>query len=118
MSDDLRALEDDLNQMILSGQALEAFDKHYADDVVMQENNEPPRTGKEVNRKFEQEFFASIKEFHGARLGAVAVGDGVTFSEWTFDMTFQDGTRVANPQVTRRRWKDGKVVHERFYYNK
>lgn len=29
---------------------------------------------------------------------------------------YRDGNRVANPQVTRRKWKDGKVVHERFYH--
>jgi ketosteroid isomerase-like protein len=115
---DLKQLEEELNREILSGRALDAFDRFYAEDLVMQENDEEPRVGKAVNRKFEEDFFSSIKEFHGATLGAVAVGDGVTFSEWTFDVTFQDGTRVANPQVTRRQWKDGKVVNERFYYNK
>ena len=39
-----------------------------------------------------------------------------SFSEWIFDVTFKDGTRMRNEQVAARRWKDGKVVHERFYY--
>ena len=109
-------LENELNQMILGGQALDAFEKFYADDIVMQENDQPPREGKAANREFEEQFFSSIKEFHGATLGDVAVTGDVSFSEWTFDVTFQDGNRVANPQVTRRKWKDGKVVHERFYH--
>jgi ketosteroid isomerase-like protein len=113
---DIRQRENELNQMILGGQALEAFEKFYAEDLVMQENNEPPRVGKAANRKFEEDFFGSIAEFHGATLGDVAVDGDLSFSEWTFDVTFKDGARVANPQVTRRKWRDGLVVHERFYH--
>jgi ketosteroid isomerase-like protein len=113
---DVSQLENELNQMILNGQAMDAFDKFYADDIVMQENNQPPRVGKAANREFEEQFFAAIKEFHGATLGDVAVGDDVSFSERTFDVTFQDGSRVANPQVTRRKWQGGKVINERFYH--
>ena len=109
-------LEKQLNQMILGGQALEAFEQFYSDDIVMQENNETPRVGKAANREFEEQFFSSIEEFHGATLGDVAVTGDVSFSEWTFDATFKDGNRVANPQVTRRKWSNGKVINERFYH--
>jgi ketosteroid isomerase-like protein len=73
--------------------------------------------GKEANRKREVEFGSQIKEFHGANCRSSAVGDGVTFSEWEFDFTFQNGQRVKMEEVARREWKDGKVVNERFYYN-
>ncbi len=109
-------LEKQLNQMILEGRALEAFEQFYSDDIVMQENNEPARVGKAANREFEEEFFGSIVEFHGATLGEVAVTGDTSFSEWTFDATFNDGNRVANPQVTRRKWSNGKVIDERFYH--
>jgi hypothetical protein len=38
---DLRTLVDELNQMILEGKILDAFEKFYADDVVMQDNDYP-----------------------------------------------------------------------------
>ena len=47
----VKQLEQELNQMILSGKALEAFEKFYADDLVMQENDQPPRIGKAANRE-------------------------------------------------------------------
>ena len=34
---DIDALDQELNDMILQGEILEAFDKFYADDVVMKE---------------------------------------------------------------------------------
>ncbi|MDH4282709.1 MAG: nuclear transport factor 2 family protein [Myxococcales bacterium] len=113
---ELNQLDSDLNSMILGGQALEAFEKYYADDVVMQENSEEPRVGKDTNRKYEEQFFGSIKEFHGAELRSSVVGDGVSLSEWMFDVTFQDGNRVQIEQAVRRTWNGDKVTHERFYH--
>ena len=48
---DLRTNVDQLNQMILEGNILPAFEKFYADDVVMQDNDYPARVGKDVNRQ-------------------------------------------------------------------
>jgi ketosteroid isomerase-like protein len=83
----------------------------------MQENTETPTVGKDANRKREIEFFDSVAEFHGAEVLASAAGDDVTFSERTFEVTFKNGNRVKLEQATVRRWKDGQIVRERFYYN-
>jgi ketosteroid isomerase-like protein len=61
---DIKTMVEDLARMIGEGKILEAFDKYYADDVVMQENNEAPRVGKEVNRKFEEAFVNGITAFN------------------------------------------------------
>ena len=115
---DIAASDAELNQMILTGQALEAFEKFYADDVVMQENSEEPRVGKDVNRKFEQEFFAGVAEWHDGKLVASAINGDTSFSEWYIDISFKNGFRMKSSQVAVRKWKNGKVVHERFFYNK
>lgn len=115
---DVVTLEHELNQAILSGKAMEAFDKFYADDVVMQENSEKPVRGKDANRKREEEFFASIEEFHGVELLGIGVGVDTGYSEWMWDVTFKGVGRVKMEQVAVRRWRDDEVVNERFYYNK
>ena len=38
----------EMNQFILDGKTLEAMEKFYADEVTMQENEDPPRSGKQV----------------------------------------------------------------------
>ena len=112
------ALDQALNEAILSGKALEAFEQYYADDVVMQENSDEPRVGKDANRKAEEDFFSSLAEFHEGKLLANAVNGDVTFGEWFMDVTFKNGFRLKLAQTAVRRWKDGKIVHERFYYHK
>ncbi len=114
----INELDNELNQMVLTGQALEAFDKFYADDVVMQENNDEPRAGKAVNRKFEEEFFASIQSWNDGRMEGSAVNGDLSFSQWYMDITFKNGFQMKATQVAVRKWKDGKIVHERFFYNK
>ena len=115
---EIAAADAQLNEMILTGRALEAFEQFYAEDVVMQENSEEPRVGKDVNRKAEEEFFAGVAEWHEGKLLASAINGDTSFSEWYMDISFKNGARVQASQVAVRKWKNGKVVHERFFYNK
>ncbi|MEM6792958.1 MAG: SnoaL-like domain-containing protein [Acidobacteriota bacterium] len=111
-------LDRELNQTVLSGDIMGAFERFYADDVVMIEPGHPPHEGKAVNREREQQFVDSVGEFHGAEVLASGVaGDGVTFSEWVLDITFKGGPRKKLEQVAVRRWRGSQVVSERFYYD-
>ncbi len=114
----LRAQVTALNDMILQGQVLDAFEKFYADDVVMQENEGEERVGKDVCRQYEQAFVGGLTAFRSAEVKAVAVDEenGVAMTEWFFDFTHRDWGDVARHQVAVQRWRDGKIVHERFYY--
>jgi ketosteroid isomerase-like protein len=111
-------LDKQLNDDVLSGKAMEAFEKYYAEDVVMQENSDEPRRGKAANRKAEEDFFASVEKWNGGACTASAVNGDVSFSEWEYDITFKGGKRVKMNQVAVRHWKNGQIVNERFYYDK
>ncbi len=109
-------LEKKLNDAILAGKALEAFDELYDENIVMQENTEPEYRGKAFNRKREIDFFQSVEAWHSAEVIAFAVSGDVSFSEWTMDITMKGVGRIQMAQVAVRRWKNGKIVHERFYH--
>ncbi len=113
---DVTALDRELNQAILAGDILNAFEKFYATDVVMQENDSGPFVGKDVNRKREEEFVNRVEQFHGAKLLGEAVNGDRSYSEWEYDVTFKGGPRTKLQQVASRQWRNGEVVHERFYY--
>jgi ketosteroid isomerase-like protein len=114
----VQELDKQLNDDVLAGKIMDAFEKYYADDVVMQENSEDPRVGKAENRKAEEQFMASVEAFHSAKVTASAVNGDVSFSEWEMEITFKGGKRVKMEQVAVRKWKNGKIAHERFFYNK
>ncbi|MEM6785951.1 MAG: nuclear transport factor 2 family protein [Myxococcota bacterium] len=109
----------DMYEMLAQGKLLEAFDKYYADDVVMDEPR-GKREGKPTCRTYEEQFLASVEAFHDMGVTAMAADDdhGKVLIETWMDLTFKGGGgRVRMEQVAVQTWKDGKVVHERFYYD-
>ncbi|GBD88863.1 SnoaL-like domain protein [bacterium BMS3Abin03] len=111
-----REMVSDLNQMILENKMMDAFEKYYADDVVMQEINMDPIVGKEANRKREQKWLDGITEFRGAEVKNVAVGDNVSMVEWFMDYSHKEYGDVKMSQVAVQTWQDGKIVKEMFYH--
>ena len=114
---DIDARDQELNDMILQGKILEAFDEFYADDIVMEEDD-TERVGKEANREYEEGFVDSLEAFHAAEIRSRAVDEdnNKTISEWFNDMTLEGVGRVQQEQVSVRTWNDdGEITHERFY---
>jgi|SRR5688500_14147842 hypothetical protein len=107
---------DDLNDLVLQGKALEAFEKYYHDEVVMQENESSPTIGKEANRQREIDFFSAITEFRSAKPLKITVGEGISMVQWQYDYTHKDWGVRKYSQVSVQEWKDGKIVKEQFFY--
>ena len=114
----LKEKAQDLYNMIGQGQLLDAFDKYYAENIVMTEPR-GTREGKATCREYEVQFLNSVQEFHGQEVKNIAANEdkGVVFIEVAMDVTFQGGDRVNMEQVSVQKWESGQVVHERFYYN-
>lgn len=107
-----------LNKMILEGKSLEAFEKFYAEDVTMQENEVTPTEGKNANRSREEEFATSITAFRHAAVKNVIISDHISVVEWELDYTHKDWGDIKHTQVSVQRWnKEGLIVRENFYYN-
>lgn len=108
----------ELNNLVLAGNAMEAFDKYYHDEVLMQENDSEPTVGKEANRLREIEFFGNITEFRGASvLNVSAAHENLSVVVWHFDYTHKEWGVRNYRQVSVQHWKDGKIIKEQFIYN-
>lgn len=110
----LEQLETELNEMILEGKILEAFEKFYAPDCTMQDGDDVIE-GKKANYEREKMFVEGLTELRGVELHDVAIGDDVTMSTWHFDYTHGEWGTHKYDQVAVRQWEDGKIVRERFY---
>ncbi|MDT7044065.1 SnoaL-like domain-containing protein [Candidatus Nitronereus thalassa] len=108
---------EELFSYIREGRILDAMNDFYTDDVVMQENTQTPTVGRAANLEREKQFLSTVKEWKGFDVTAKAIGDNVTFYETVMDWVATDGTPVHVEQVVVAKWKDGRIVHERFYHN-
>lgn len=114
---DLKTRLEDLFDYIRNGRIMDAMNEFYADDVIMTEPAYGDTAGLAANLQREQQFVDSVKEFKNFEVTAQGVGDDVTFYENVMDWINTDGQAVHVEQLVVARWKDGKIVHERFYYN-
>jgi ketosteroid isomerase-like protein len=114
----IRANVDELNAMILQGEILDAFEKFYAEDVVMSDNHQDVREGKDECRAYEEAFVNGLTEFRGAEVKSVAVNEeeNVAMIEWFFDYTHKDWGDMTYHQVAVQEWQDGQIVRETFYH--
>lgn len=93
------------------------MDEFYAENAVMEEPAYGRTEGLAANIEREKAFIASVKEWKGFDVAAIGVDDNVTFYEHTMDWVDVDGENMHVEQIARAIWKDGKIVHERFYYD-
>ncbi len=108
---------EDLFSYIREGRILDAINEFYAEDAAMQENNLPPTVGREANLEREKQFLSTVKEWQRLDITAKGSGDDVTFYETVMDWVTTDGTPVHVEQVVVAKWRNGKIIHERYYHN-
>ena len=106
----------ELNEMVLNGRSMEAFEKFYHEDVEMQENNNEPVRGKQANRQRELEFYGAITEFKEAAVEGVAVNGNLSFVIWRYHYTHKEWGTKNYTQVSVQHWKDGQIIREQFFY--
>ncbi|WP_106792828.1 SnoaL-like domain-containing protein [Aquimarina sp. Aq78] len=105
-----------LNAMIKKGLILEAFEKFYADDVIMQENENPPTFGKDANRELEKAFVSNITQFRNAEVTNVLINDTISVVQWAFDFDHKEWGTRNYLQLAIQRWENGQIINEKFYY--
>lgn len=118
MSDqNLQQRLNDLFSYVRQGKIIEAMNEFYDKDTVMQENANPPTKGLAANIEREKQFLSGVKEWKGFDVKASGTGDNVTFYECAMDFIATNGQPVHMEQVSVAKWKNGKIVHERYYYD-
>jgi len=114
---DLAARLDDLINYIATGRILDAMTEFYAENTVMEEPAYGATAGLAENIEREKAFLASVKEWKGFEVKGKSVGENVTMYEHTMDWVDVNDNDVHVEQVAVAYWENGKIVHERFYYN-
>ncbi len=116
MSGNVRIHE--LLDYIRNGRIMDAMNEFYADDVVMEEPAYGKTVGLEANLGREQKFVDSVSEFKAFQADRVAVGEDFSFYENAMDWVDVNGNAIHVEQVVVAQWRGGKIVHERFYYDR
>lgn len=102
--------------LIKEGKILEAFERFYDDDIVMDENRGESRCGKDTNRSYIQNLVHSVESMERADVRSISFGPSTAAIEWIFEVQVAGIGKITRKQVTIQEWKNNKIVCERFYY--
>lgn len=108
---DVRTLEEELNAKLLAGRFLEAYEEYYSEDAVQPRGGPRRPVGSDYARALA--FFGWVETFLGAFPVRSITARDTSVSEWIVNRRPPPG-HGAGTQVVARRWRDGKVVRERF----
>lgn len=107
----------ELTQLIIAGDTIKAMELYYADDVEMQENEDPPRKGKQLCVEHEREALQQVTSLQCKLLDqAIDSATQVVFSEWEFTIVNNQKEQHLVREVSVQHWKAGKIIREKFYY--
>ncbi len=93
------------------------YDRYYDENVVVQENMQPPRVGRALSIERQKLMNANVQEIHNFKIGAVLVDGDRSMVEMHIDATTKDGYRLHLEEVGLQTWKDGRIIHERYFYD-
>ena len=115
MKKEWKLTNEKINDLLQQGFAMEAFEKYYSEDVTMQENETEPRIGKDLNRRQCQGFIDNFPDLQ-LKVLSTAYGEKVSMQEVLFDYTNESGKKILYSEIAVRKWEDGRVIKEKFYY--
>ena len=110
---------ENLNALIKEGRILEAFEKYYGEQVIIQVNGNSPIIGKELNRTREMIFLQEIEKLNSAVVNSVTYGgkeDNVSMTEWVINIGNKSGENKTIYRVNVQHWKGNKIINEKLYF--
>ncbi|MEO8674238.1 MAG: nuclear transport factor 2 family protein [Casimicrobiaceae bacterium] len=96
----------------------EAIEEFYAVDASMQENEAPPRTGRDLLVANERRVLARAKTVSSACVRPVFVDGDRVVVRWIFEFEWLDGTFTRMEELAYQRWVGERIVEERFFYDR
>lgn len=96
---------------------VEAIEEFYTEGASMQENQSPPRVGRDAHIANERRVFARVKTLWSKCVRpAFLAGDRVVI-RWIFHFDWLDGTVTHMEEVACQRWEGERIAEETFFYD-
>jgi hypothetical protein len=112
-----RAIVEAFVAEVVSGRHVEAIERFYTAGATMQENQSPPRAGRELLMEHERRALARSKSVDSRQVGPAMIDGNHVAIRWVFAFTLADGTVRSMEEVAWQRWEGDKIAEETFFYD-
>lgn len=94
-----------------------AIEQFYAPNASMQENELPPRRGRELLMEHERKALSRVRSVHSTCVHPVFVNGDHVVIRWIFVFTALDGTTLRMEELAWQRWEGDRIAEEKFFYD-
>ena len=95
----------------------EAVEEFYTADASMQENQSPPRVGRDAHVANERKVLARARSVHSQCVRPVFVNGDRVVIRWIFHFEWLDGTVTHMEELAYQRWEGERIAEESFFYD-
>lgn len=103
--------------LVEANEHVRAIEQHYAPHASMQENDAPPRRGRELLAANEARVLARMRAVKSTCVRPVFTHGDLVVIRWIFQFEALDGKRTRIEELAYQRWEGEKVVEEKFFYD-
>ncbi|HYT98269.1 MAG TPA: nuclear transport factor 2 family protein [Casimicrobiaceae bacterium] len=96
---------------------VEAIEEFYTEDASMQENQSPPRVGRDLLMARERAVLAKARSVKSTCVRPVFVNGDNVVVRWVFDFEWPDGTKTHMEELAYQRWEGERIAEETFFYD-
>jgi hypothetical protein len=96
---------------------VEAIEEFYTEGASMQENNEPPRVGREVLVAHEARALERAASVSSQCVRPVFIGGDHVVVRWIFEFIGHDGSVRRLEELAWQRWEGERIAQEQFFYD-
>lgn len=100
-----------------SNDHVRAIEEFYTEHASMQENQKPPRRGRQALMEGEAKVLAGTKSVQSRCIRPVLVNGDHVVVRWWFRFERNDGTVMEIEELAWQRWEGEKIAEEEFFYD-
>ena len=95
----------------------EALEEFYTADATMQENQAPPRAGRDALIANERRVLSRARTVSSQCVRPVLVNGDCVVIRWVFRFEWLDGTITRMEELAWQRWEGERIAEETFFYD-
>ena len=95
----------------------EAIEEFYTEDASMQENEQPPRRGRDALVANERKALARMKSVRSRCIRPVFVDGDHVVIRWAFEFETNEGGHIRMEELASQRWEGDRIAEEKFFYD-
>lgn len=103
--------------LVEQGKFIEAIEGYYTADATMQENQNPPRRGRDTLIEHERQVMATFPASSSNKAERALIDGDLAVVNWVFKGTAANGEVLAVDELALQRWSGDRIVAEQFYYD-